>query len=83
MPRILLIPYAVPFVYQYVTCPIFDHRYLHTSFNLVTGKSLYSFRYTRSCGYPLVTLLASLLRFCITEWALRYLSVIRSDKSQS
>ena len=31
----------------------------------------------------LVTLLASLLWCCITEWALRYLSVIRSDKSQS
>ena len=32
---------------------------------------------------PLVTLLASSLWCCITEWALRYLSVIRSDKSQS
>ena len=31
----------------------------------------------------LVTLLASLLWCCITEWALRYLSVIQSDKSQS
>ena len=31
----------------------------------------------------LVTLLASFLWCCITEWALRYLSVIRSDKSQS
>ena len=31
----------------------------------------------------LVTLLASLLWCCITEWALRYLSVIWSDKSQS
>ena len=30
----------------------------------------------------LVTLLASSLWCCITEWALRYLSVIRSDKSQ-
>ena len=31
----------------------------------------------------LVTLLASFLWCCITEWAQRYLSVIRSDKSQS
>jgi hypothetical protein len=31
----------------------------------------------------LVTLLASSLWCCITEWAPRYLSVIRSDKSQS
>ena len=31
----------------------------------------------------LVTLLASSLWYCITEWALRYLSVIQSDKSQS
>src|SRR3989337_822383 len=31
----------------------------------------------------LVTMLASSLRCCITEWAQRYLSVIRSDKSQS
>ena len=31
----------------------------------------------------LVTLLASSLWCCITEWALRYLSVIQSDKLQS
>jgi hypothetical protein len=31
----------------------------------------------------LVTMLASSLWCCITEWALRYLSVTRSDKSQS
>ena len=31
----------------------------------------------------LVTMLASSLRCCITEWAQRYLSIIRSDKSQS
>ena len=31
----------------------------------------------------LVTMLASSLRWCITEWAQRYLSVIWSDKSQS
>ena len=30
----------------------------------------------------LVTLLASSLWWCITEWALRYISVIRSNKSQ-
>ena len=31
----------------------------------------------------LLTMLASFLWCCITEWALRYLSVIRSEKSQS
>ena len=31
----------------------------------------------------LVTMLARLIVMCITEWAQRYLSVIRSDKSQS
>ena len=31
----------------------------------------------------LVTLLARLIVMCITEWAQRYLSVTRSDKSQS
>ena len=31
----------------------------------------------------LATMLASSLRWCITEWAQRYLFVIRSDKSQS
>jgi hypothetical protein len=31
----------------------------------------------------LVIMLASSLRWCITEWAQRYLFVIRSDKSQS
>ena len=30
--------------HRYVTCPRFDRRYLHTKFNLVTGKSLYSSR---------------------------------------
>ena len=37
-------PYTIPFVNQYVTCPRFDRRYPNTSFNLVTGKSLYSYR---------------------------------------
>ena len=36
--------YVVPFVNWYVTCPRFDRRYPNTSFNLVTGKSLYSYR---------------------------------------
>ena len=30
MSRIQLIPYAIPFVQRYVTCPRFDRRYLHT-----------------------------------------------------
>ena len=41
-------PYTIPFVNRYVTCPRFDHRYPNTSFNLVTGKSLYSFCNTSS-----------------------------------
>ena len=41
-------PYAIPFVNRYVTCPRFDRRYPDTSFNLITGKSLYSFRNTSS-----------------------------------
>ena len=41
-------PYAIPFVDRYVTCPRFDRRYPDTLFNLVTGKSLYSFRNTSS-----------------------------------
>ena len=43
MSRIQLIPYTIPFVNRYVTCPRFDRRYPNTSFNLVTGKSLYSY----------------------------------------
>src|SRR3954468_11445954 len=35
-------------VNRYVTCPRFDRRYPYTLFNLVTGKSLYSFRNTSS-----------------------------------
>ena len=42
--RTVMTTYVIPFVHRYVTCPRFDHRYPHTSFNLVTGKSLYSFR---------------------------------------
>ena len=42
MSRIQVIPYTIPFVNRYVTCPRFDCRYPNTS-NLVTGKSLYSF----------------------------------------
>ena len=36
--------YAIPFVNRYVTCPRLDRRYPNTLFNLVTGKSLYSYR---------------------------------------
>ena len=81
MSRIQSIPYSIPFVNRYVTCPRFDRRHPNTPFNLVTGKSLYSFHNTSSRDQPLVTL--SSLRWCLTEWAQRYLSVIRSDKSQS
>src|SRR5512132_4517293 len=48
MSRPQSIPYSIPFVYRYVTCPRFDRRYTDTLFNLVTGKSLYSFRNTSS-----------------------------------
>ena len=48
MSRIQSIPYTLPFVNRYVTCPRFDRRYPDTLFNLVTGKSLYSFRNTSS-----------------------------------
>ena len=44
MSGIQSIPYTIPFVNRYVTCPRFDRRYPNTSFNLVTGKSLYSYR---------------------------------------
>ena len=48
MSGIQSIPYTIPFFYQYDTCPRFDRRYPDTLFNLVTGKSLYSFRNTSS-----------------------------------
>ena len=48
MSRIQSIPYSIPFVQRYDTCPRFDRRYPDTLFNLVTGKSLYSFRNTSS-----------------------------------
>ena len=44
MSRTQAISYTIPFVNRYVTCPVFDRRYPNTSFNLVTGKSLYSYR---------------------------------------
>ena len=48
MSRIQSISYTIPFVYRYDTCPRFDRQYPYTLFNLVTGKSLYSFRNTSS-----------------------------------
>ena len=48
MSRTQSIPYTIPFVYRYDTCPRFDRRYADTLFNLITGKSLYSFRNTSS-----------------------------------
>ena len=74
-------PYTIPFVNRYVTCPIFDRRYPNTSFNLVIGKSLYSYRNAWSRDQTLGHI--ELIWWCITEWAQRYLSVIRSEKSQS
>ena len=41
-------PYAIPFVYRYITCSRFDRWYPYTLFNLVTNKSLYSFHNTSS-----------------------------------
>ena len=82
MSGIRSIPYEIPFVYRYDTCPKLDLRYPYTLFNLVTGKSLYSFRNTSSRDQLLDHILCTLW-WCPTEWAQRYLSVIRSDKSQS
>ena len=82
MSRIQSIPYTIPFVYRYSTCPRFDRRYTDTLLNLVAGKSLYSFRNTSSRDQLLDHILCTLW-WCPTEWAQRYLSVIRSDKSQS
>ena len=48
MSGIQSIPYTIPFVNRYVTCLRLDRRYPNTLFNLVTGKSLYSFRNTSS-----------------------------------
>ena len=82
MSRIQSISYTIPFVYWYDTCPRFDRRYPDTLFNIVTGKSLYSFR---NSHHPVINSLVTLctLWWCPTEWAQRYLSVTRSDKSQS
>ena len=84
MPRIHIIPYIIPFVLRYVTCPRFDRRHPYTYFNLIIGKSLYSFRNTRSRDLHLSHIACKAYMWCcITEWAPRYLSVTRSDKSQS
>src|SRR5512132_800680 len=53
MSRPQSIPYSIPFVYRYSTGPRFDRRYTDTLFNLVTGKSVYSFRNTSSRDQPL------------------------------
>ena len=52
-----------------------------TLFNLVTASL-----FTRSVTHHTVTnplVMLSSLRWCLTEWAQRYLSIIRSDKSRS
>ena len=41
--RTVMTTYVILFVHRYVTCPRFDRGYPHTSFNLITGNSLYSF----------------------------------------
>src|SRR3954469_1396022 len=81
MSRIRSIPYTIPFVLRYCTCPRFDRRYPDTLFNLVTGKSLYSFRKTSSRD----ELLDHIVHIMMMSYrvAQRYLSVTRSDKSQS
>ena len=84
MPRIHIITYVIPFVLRYVTCPRFDRQYPHTYFNLVYRQvSLL----VPSYKIPQLTLshiaCKACVWCCITEWAPRYLSVTRSDKSQS
>ena len=73
-------PYTIPFVNRYVTCPRLDRRYPNTSFNLLRAS-----HFTRTVMHAVINHLITLnsLWWCITEWAQRYLSVIRSDKSQS
>ena len=81
MSRIQSIPYTIPFVYRYSTYPRFDRRYTDTLFNLVTAN-LFTHSVTH---HPVINSLITLctLWWCPTEWAQRYLSVTRSDKSQS
>ena len=81
MSRTQSIPYAIPFVQRYYTCPRFDHRYADTLFNLLPA-SLFTCSVTH---HPVINSLITLctLWWCPTEWAQRYLSVTRSDKSQS
>ena len=72
--------YVVSFVCRYVTCPRFDHRYLHISLPVsLFTRSVIHHLVTNS----LVTFLASFLWCCINERAQRYLSIIWNDKSQS
>ena len=81
MSRIQSIPYTIPFVNRYVTCPRFDRRYPNTSFNLVTGRSLYSYRNAWSRDQTLGHIeLIMMMHYRVGQ---RYLSVIRSDKYQS
>ena len=73
MSRIKSIPYTIPFVYRYSTCPRFDRRYTDTLFNLVMASL-----FTRSVTHhPMINSLITLctLWWCPTEWAQRYLSV--------
>ena len=81
MSSIQSIPYTIPFVYRYSTCPRFDRRYTDTLFNLVMA-SLFTHSVTHHTVINSLITLSSLW-WCPTEWAQRYLSVIRSDKSQS
>ena len=79
--RIQSIPYTIPFVNRYVTCPRLDRRYPNTLFSLVTGKSLYSYRNAWSRVQHLGHIeLIMMMHYRVAQ---RYLSVIRSDKSQS
>ena len=81
MSRIQSIPYTIPFVNRYVTCPRFDRGIaIPRSISLPASHFTHSVMHDPVTNY-LVTL--SSIWWCITKWAQRYLSVIRSDKSQS
>ena len=75
--RTFMSTYLVPFVRRYVTWLRFD-RSISLPVSLFTRSVI-----NHLVSNSLVTFLASFLWWCITEKAQRYLSVIRSDKSQS
>ena len=75
--------YVVPFVIGMLLA-----RDSIVGISIPSSISLSASIFTRSVIHhpttnSLVTMLARLIVMCITEWAQRYLSIIRSDKSQS